>query len=75
MKKLVRKQGGQLWRSRFISTASSSIIGLRVGATQENNTLHVMDNQSALRWFALGIRSMTTHASDEVSFGRSFGQQ
>src|SRR2546429_5136184 len=45
LKKLVRKQGGQFEVTVYIDGLFEYQRSVKSGATNENNTLHVMDNQ------------------------------
>ena len=54
VKKLVRKQGGQIEVTVYIDGIFEYQRIVRGGATEENNTLHVMDNQSRIALVRVG---------------------
>ncbi|MGI8783685.1 MAG: SpvB/TcaC N-terminal domain-containing protein [Acidobacteriota bacterium] len=54
VKKLVRKQGGQIEVTVYIDRIFEYQRIVRAGAVEENNTLHVMDNQSRIALVRVG---------------------
>ena len=54
VKKLVRKQGGQIEVTVYIDGIFEYQRIIRAGAVEENNTLHVMDNQSRIALVRIG---------------------
>ena len=54
VKKLVRKQGGQVEVTVYIDGIFEFQRIVRAGAVEENNTLHVMDNQSRIALVRVG---------------------
>jgi RHS repeat-associated protein len=54
VKKLVRKQGGQVEVTAYIDGIFEHHRIIQGGTTQENNTLHVMDNQSRIAMLRVG---------------------
>jgi RHS repeat-associated protein len=54
VKKLVRKQGGQLEVTVYIDGIFEYQRIVRAGAVEQNNTLHVMDNQSRITVVRVG---------------------
>jgi RHS repeat-associated protein len=54
VKKLVRKQGGQIETTIYIDGIFEHQRIVQGGVTQENNTLHVMDDQSRLALVRIG---------------------
>ena len=54
MKKLVRKQGGQVEVTVYIDGIFEYQRIVRAGAVEQNNTLHVMDNQSRIALVRVG---------------------
>jgi RHS repeat-associated protein len=54
VKKLVRKQGGQIEVTVYIDGAFQYQRIVQGGVTRENNTLHVMDNQSRIALVRVG---------------------
>lgn len=54
VKKLVRKQGGQIEVTVYIDGVFEYQRIVQGGVTQENNTLHVMDNQSRIALVRVG---------------------
>jgi len=56
VKKLVRKQGGQVEVTVYIDNLFEHHRRVRASTTHENNTLHVMDNQSRIALVRVGSR-------------------
>ena len=54
VKKLVRKQGGQLATTVYVEGMFEHHRVVRAGAARENNTLHVMDDQSRIALIRVG---------------------
>lgn len=54
VKKLVRKQGGQIEVTVYIDGVFEHQRIVRAGVVEENNTLHVMDNQSRIALLRVG---------------------
>jgi RHS repeat-associated protein len=54
VKKLVRKQGGQVEVTVYVDGVFEHQRVIATGTTQENNTLHVMDNQSRIAQVRIG---------------------
>src|SRR5439155_25195361 len=54
VKKLVRRQGGRVDVTVYVDGLFEHHRVVQAGGTQENNTLHVMDNQSRIALLRLG---------------------
>ena len=75
VKKLVRKQGGQVEVTVYIDGIFEYHRSVQGKRTRENNTLHVMDNQSRITLCAWAILSPGCFPAGEIPLGRPPGQQ
>jgi len=73
VKKLVRNQGGQFEVTIYVDSVFEHYRLVQSGATQENNTLHVMDNQSRIALVRVGTQfpddttsTVKFHVSDHL---------